>query len=273
LWFSSIEKQIALEQGKEEEKQKQAQVEIERKLIEAYGFRANTSLSVFQDAVRVRGETNANYYFSKPANLAFYDLTANKSLPYIVKSVLGQNLKFVPTPSHTTHDLSKSFTRLRRNVHLKTFFAVDETTADDIRIEKENMPALYIPNDKWWPPTAYIPLEVEQRLDNFQKHLAPHFKKRPGKPNLLQRFFETYAKMTISLSVMPIKAWVQSLLNVTSMSRTSLYISKTKKPTYNSPKLKHMLKPLESSAQSRIGVKTIAERELAAMMCLTYWRN
>jgi hypothetical protein len=57
------------------------QVEIKRKWEETYGFHANTFLTVFQDAVRVRGETNANYYFSKPAKLVFYDLTSNKSLP------------------------------------------------------------------------------------------------------------------------------------------------------------------------------------------------
>jgi hypothetical protein len=63
------------------------------------------------------------------------------------------------------------------------------------------------------------------------------------------RFFETYAyaKMTILLSATLIKVWVPSLLNMTSILRTSLFISKTKTPTYNSPKLKHILKPLESS--------------------------
>jgi hypothetical protein len=59
-----IKKQITFEQQKEEERQKQVQVKIKRKFEEV-----NASLSVFQDAEGGRGETNTNYYFSKPANL------------------------------------------------------------------------------------------------------------------------------------------------------------------------------------------------------------
>jgi uncharacterized membrane protein YqaE (UPF0057 family) len=44
-----------------------------------------------------------------------------------------------------------------------------ETTADDIRIEKNNMPALHIPNDKWWPPAAYIPLVSTRQDRGFRK--------------------------------------------------------------------------------------------------------
>lgn len=71
------------------------QLYIERKLIAVYGFCANPSLTAFQNAVKIRGETNACLYFSKPANLAFYNLTPDKRVPNIAKSVLGLNLKFI----------------------------------------------------------------------------------------------------------------------------------------------------------------------------------
>lgn len=122
-------------------------------------------------------------YFSQPSNLAFYDLTPDKRIPNIAKTILGLNLKFIPTPSKTTSDLSKSFERLTRDTHLKVFFAQDGITGEDIRISNEQLPKLYIKSD-WKVPPQYIPFEVDRRLSAFKKALAPQFIGRPGQPNL-----------------------------------------------------------------------------------------
>ena len=89
--------------------------------------------------IRIRGETNIAMYEAIPANIAFYDLTPDKRIPRCAKNVLGLNLKFIPTPSKTTGDLSESFSRFKRDMHLKTFFAVEGVTAADIRAERENL--------------------------------------------------------------------------------------------------------------------------------------
>ena len=123
-------------------------------------------------------------YFSQPSNLAFYDLTPDKRLPNIAKTVLGLNLKFIPTPKQTTSDLSDNFKRFVRDFHLKVFFAQDGITAEDIRIEKEHLPKLYIKSD-WEVPPHEIPSEVDRRIAHFKKALAPKFTNKPGKPNLL----------------------------------------------------------------------------------------
>ena len=161
--------------------------------MKTYGFCAKPALSPFQNAVAIRGETNAAIYFSQPANLAFHDLTPNKQLPKIAQTVLGLNLKFIPTPSTTTYDLTGNFARFERDFNLKVFFGMEETSADDIRIEKEHLPKLYIKSD-WVVPDHYISNEIHSRQRAFQKALEPHFTKRPGKPNLLpyqQRILRT----------------------------------------------------------------------------------
>ena len=123
-------------------------------------------------------------YFSLPSNLAFHDLTCDKRLPNIAKSVLGLNLKFIPTPKQTTSDLSDNFTRFVRDFHLKVYFGCENTTAEDIRINQDMLPKLYIKSD-WEVPDFYIPRAVDRRIYNFKKALTLLFTERPGKPNLL----------------------------------------------------------------------------------------
>jgi hypothetical protein len=139
-----IKKQISKEKKELEEAAKQVERSIEQELVKAYGFCADPSKSPFQNAIKIRENTIAWIYHSNPSNLAFHDLTPNKSLPAIAKEVLGCNLKFIPTPQVTTGELGQYFTRLTRDTQLKTFFATEEATAEDIRFEQENRPKLYL---------------------------------------------------------------------------------------------------------------------------------
>eukprot|EP00956_Cyclotella_meneghiniana_P028416 scaffold65915_cov73-Cyclotella_meneghiniana.AAC.2 len=58
-------------------------------------------------------------------NLAFHDLTPDKSMPQAAREVLGLNLKFIETPRFTTggQTIYDAFERFDRDVLLKTFFA------------------------------------------------------------------------------------------------------------------------------------------------------
>jgi hypothetical protein len=96
-------------------------------------------------------------------------------------------MKFIPTPIATLHTIypTPSFDSNVTCISA-TFFAPEgKVTAEEIRMENDNRPKLYIKKEEWWPPPQYIPDEIHDRIINFRKALAQHFVKRRGKPNLL----------------------------------------------------------------------------------------
>ena len=96
------------------------------------------------------------YYFSRPTNLAFHDLTTSTKPPSNLKHLLGLSLKFCPTPRFTTSSAESTLKRLKRSIYLKAFFAGTETemlSKDDIK--------MYVPS-KWTPPEWEVPKEVKR---------------------------------------------------------------------------------------------------------------
>jgi hypothetical protein len=131
------------------------------------------------------------YYFSRPINLAYHDLTSFLTPPKNLRSLLGLGSKFIPTPRHTKNWSSmreSSFERLDRDLRLRSYFA-GEGDNDDT----DYNPKMYI-KSKWTPPPWKFPRELPPRLDKFDATLAQIFKKRHGRPNLLphQRRALTY---------------------------------------------------------------------------------
>jgi hypothetical protein len=57
-----------------------------------------------------------------PSNLAFHDLTPNKSAPLEAKALLGLGGKFISTPSYTTGDITASVRRFHRDICIKVIF-------------------------------------------------------------------------------------------------------------------------------------------------------
>ena len=128
------------------------------------------------------------FYFSRPTNLAFHNLTSTLTPPRYLKSLLGLGLKFIPTPRKTTawSELSKvdpmrphGFPRLHRDLHLRCHFA-----GNSMNDEEDYNPRMYL-TSKWTPPPWTYPKDVALREENFKKSLKPLFKRRPGKTNLL----------------------------------------------------------------------------------------
>ena len=101
-----------------------------------------------------------------------------------LRSLLGLELKFIPTPSLTnswSRLKTSSYDRLIRSVHLRFHFAGkppnEGTTSYD--------PKLYV-NSKWTPPHWTIPpVALEECLSRFSTALNKLFKTRKGKTNLL----------------------------------------------------------------------------------------
>lgn len=140
--------------------------------MEAYGLIADLSLSPARASAKAVGDTPTRAYFSRQSNLAFHDLTPGKIVPQQARTVLGLNLKFIPTPRRTTASttIAEAIDRLDRDISLKTFFAGEEKKDDD----DEYHPALYMKSE-WRPPDVYIPATVTKRIQRFHQRLKRVF--------------------------------------------------------------------------------------------------
>lgn len=95
-----------------------------------------------------------------PSNMAFHDLTPNKSAPKSAKALLGLGSKFICTPKYTTGSISASYKRLERDMHLRVFFACGNELDPSPERDKSK---LYV-NSDWRPEFGDIPFWVDQRL-------------------------------------------------------------------------------------------------------------
>eukprot|EP00957_Ditylum_brightwellii_P000596 46027-Ditylum_brightwellii.AAC.1 len=66
------------------------------------------------------------YYFNKPWNLAFHDLTTEKQPPVNLRSLLGLGLKFCPSPRFTSHKTSDILPQFDCDLRLRTYFAGED---------------------------------------------------------------------------------------------------------------------------------------------------
>ena len=132
-------------------------------------------------------------YFNRPTNLAFHDLTTRLSPPQNLRSLLGLGLKFIPTPYKTTllsqlRSEKGAFPRLRRNIELKCFF-IDSPPLDPNESSPDYNPRMYV-QSPWKPPFSLVPRPLSHRLAQFETTIAPLFRSKPIRQNLLrhQRF-------------------------------------------------------------------------------------
>ena len=143
-----------------------------------YNIHLNLARTPFQNAVATVATTPASQFFN-PSKLAFHDLTPNKIVPPIAKSVLGLGFQFIPTPPYTTNDTSAITSRFERDFQRKVFFATPD--ASD---KQQDFNKLYV-KSLWSPPLAEIPTWVDSRLSKFFARLRDIFRHRKATPNLL----------------------------------------------------------------------------------------
>ena len=137
---------------------------------------------------------SAFYYFNRPTNLAFHDLTSRLSPPQNLRSLLGLGLKFIPTPhqstmSSTLFSENGAFPRLNRQIDLRCFF-VDSDHLNPSEPSEGYNPRMYIASE-WNPPFSNVPRPLSRRLAHFEHVTTSHFRKKLRvTPNLLrhQRF-------------------------------------------------------------------------------------
>ena len=109
------------------------------------------------------------YYFARPTNLAFHDLTPGKVMPPAAKSLLGLSMKFIPTPRYTSHHMMPTLDRFERDLTVKAFWVGDESLSS-LGGETE-APKLYV-RSKWTPPPWEIPKEITKRMKPFRRAIT-----------------------------------------------------------------------------------------------------
>ena len=131
------------------------------------------------------------FYFDRPTNMAFHDVT-NKEInpPKNLRSLLGLGLKFIPTPKYTTSKTTilgegegtindkAPLRKFKNDLHIKIHFAGESPDNENFN------PRMYVPT-KWKPPEFSFEPNVLHRYDKFKDRIGSLFSKRKGKPNLL----------------------------------------------------------------------------------------
>ena len=131
---------------------------------ESYGFLPDEQQSAKQNALIILTTMEKFFYFCRPTNLAFHNLTISKVAPKTLQSLLGIRVKFCPTPLRPTLNIYKSIERFERDLHIISIFAGSE---DLIPLSN---PKIYIIS-KWKPPAWDISLALKRRLRTFCKAL------------------------------------------------------------------------------------------------------
>lgn len=152
------------------------------KVKEAFGFDPDPAFTAFHNATIQLGRTPYWSYHQIVKNLAFHDLTKNKSLPPATAALMGLGTKFIQVPPKTTsaRDMENNLARLYRDVSLAAFFAdAEEKPATN---DEEPPTKLRLPSS-WQPPAP--PQAVYSRVMSFMRAVESSLRGRTAWPNLL----------------------------------------------------------------------------------------
>ena len=152
---------------------------LHNRIHSLFGFVADYKLTPSHNAFIHFASMPAWYYFDRPNNLAFHDLTTSSTPPRNLRSLLGLGLKFCPTPRFSTKCVADTFERFHHDLYCKIFYA-GESFDDD----NDYDPKMYI-NSGWTPRDWQIPTAAVRRFNNFRSHTVHIFKKRHVPSNLL----------------------------------------------------------------------------------------
>jgi hypothetical protein len=129
--------------------------------IANFVFSVDMNTSIHLNACCVLGDTPIIKYFSSFANKSFHDYTTGGSIPPAAALILGNKLKFIPTPKRLLKqdNIDTTTNRIRCEIYLKVYFSGEDMENDKIK-------PLCICSE-WIPDKDDIPEEVRQQISNF----------------------------------------------------------------------------------------------------------
>jgi hypothetical protein len=154
---------------------------VDREIVAAFGFVADPNLSTRHNASLYLAQMPTWQYFERPTTMAFHNLTTRLKPPRNICSLLGLNLKFIPTPTRNTQWSKfeeEILPRFGRDLKVKVFMVGQEEDPD-------YNPKMYI-NSEWTPHSFQIPYEIQTRLNEFKQALKKLVKSQKAAVNLLR---------------------------------------------------------------------------------------
>merc|ERR1712087_812587 len=157
-YTTPFQKEIFWEEKKFKEKERSVLTQVERNTFSSFGFVADISLTTKHNAYNHLSALTTWKCFNQPRNLAFHDLTSAISPPANLRSLLGLNLKFIPTPPHSaswSQFESTSLARFNNDFKLKAWLAGKEP--DPNYTSKLHTKSNWIPPDHIFPFPRELP--------------------------------------------------------------------------------------------------------------------
>ena len=161
---SALQKRINVDLADLENRRRQITRLVQEKLREIYGLLPDEQRSAKKNALLILTTMEKWFYFCRPTNLAFHDITIGKVAPRALPSLLVLGVNFCPTPFRPTLNIEKSMERFERDLHIRSVFAGSEELIP-LANPKINV------QSKWKPPAWDIFLASKQHLPTFRKAL------------------------------------------------------------------------------------------------------
>jgi hypothetical protein len=128
-----------------------------------YGFCSNPNLSIqkrFNETIK----SQPSPLYLQPKYLTFHNLCKNNKTPIGTRQLLGLNLKFCLSGSHTFNNINTTMLRMARSIRTH-FYLKQQNSNSEENYDKQ----IYVKLKNWHPPPA--PLEVENQITAFEKLL------------------------------------------------------------------------------------------------------
>jgi hypothetical protein len=158
------------------EQESQSLKTIRKQIILTFGFAADPSLTHRHNASIAIAMMPTWFYFARPSNMAFHDLTTFQKPPSNLRSLLGLSLIFIPTPqyshsaSYLSADKDSTLPQFKRDLKLRCYFASGDNPPADSSDNCDYNPRMYVKSKSNPAPWA-VPQIVDDRHTAFARRV------------------------------------------------------------------------------------------------------
>ena len=152
---------------------------VHQKLKSCYGFVADETKTTIHNAKKHFENMEAWYYFNRPCNITFHDLTEQKCPIENLQGLLGLGLKFCPAPKYSNTDINNTLERFEPDLRLKAAYGGSK------RPDKEGYNKRMHVKSQWTPPNFMLPYDLPTRLQHFRAEIQTTFGTKKHVPSNL----------------------------------------------------------------------------------------